>query len=230
MHLLRQRKAPTTQHSKPFNILCPFVSLSWPVSSNSSGIQWDIADEICVEPHSALLRYLAELLQCFDKVEVASDLTREHEVLYTKLSIQRTRLVLWGMCLEQDHDGAASSYQLWAAKRRELRDMFSSCKVLQDQLLLTTTPDPDRQPSSELPLPYFGASRGIHLFKRTFNAYSKHLTTQTGLQIFMPASSLHLNDVPNPSIFVDRLRRLVDDLYTSLDGLPPVHTTLRWRD
>ncbi|KAL8857580.1 MAG: hypothetical protein Q9178_005908 [Gyalolechia marmorata] len=189
-----------------------------------------MADGIGVKPHRALLRALAESLQCFDQIEVASGLTREHEILYAKLSIQRTRLVLWGMCLHEDHDGAASSYQLWAAKLRELRDMFSSSKVLQDQLRLTTAREPDRQPSSVLPPSYSGASRGIHLFKRTFNAYSKHLTTQTGLQISMQPSILHLDDVPKSSIFVDGLRRLVDDLYISLDGLPPVHLTLRWRD
>ncbi|KAL8688121.1 MAG: hypothetical protein Q9224_004968 [Gallowayella concinna] len=172
---------------------------------------------------------LAETLQYFELVEVVSGLTREYEILYTKLSVQRTRLVLWGK-FENIGYGGTSSSRAQIAKLLALRNIFSDQMTLLDQSGLSTDQNLGIQHAQQSPSPQNSGSRGIQLFKRSFNTYLRQLGAPTGVAVSSHLSGVHVGNKAHFSTFVTALEGLLDDLFAPEDDRPAMHTTLRWRD
>ncbi|KAL8748577.1 MAG: hypothetical protein Q9184_007207, partial [Pyrenodesmia sp. 2 TL-2023] len=172
---------------------------------------------------NALLRLLAEILQCFDKLEILSGFSDADEIVYAKFSVQRTRLVLWGSSLRNEDRRDEPSPM---GKVTALYDVASVREPYTERYGLRPLLEPESQNSMQVR----SGSRGFELFKRTFNAYTRRLIERIGNAKFAEHPKLYVTDVSRFMTFIQNLEQCLDDLYTPKNGEVSIEKTLRWRD
>lgn len=180
-------------------------------------------------PSSTMLPLLVETLQCFDRLEVIPGFSHEHEVAYTKFSVQRMRLVLWGSCLGVDNPKHEPSSTERLTKMCTVRKVASIRESDLGQYGLRPLPEPSLQPSMPLSYQSNPGSRGFDLFKRAFNAYMRRLSGHIDNAKSAQYSKLCVTDVACFSDFVNDLEQCLDDLYGPSNNEKAIQDTLRWR-
>lgn len=174
---------------------------------------------------NALLRLLVETLQCLDRLETPSGFSKEHEVVYAKFSVQRTRLVLWGSCLGNEGLRDERSPNEEVTKLQALYNVASVSEPITERYGLRQLLEPETQNSIQR-----SCSRGFELFRGTFNTYTRRLSEQIGNAKAAEYPKLCVIDVPRFLILIKDLEQCIDDLYTQRNGEESIERTVRWRD
>ncbi|KAL8990185.1 MAG: hypothetical protein Q9177_001103 [Variospora cf. flavescens] len=177
-----------------------------------------------------LLQLLAETLQSFEGIEILMGFTQEHEVAYAKFSVQRTRLVLWGLCMDNQKAQDDSSATEQAAKMRALYDVIHVSKSSTELYGLRISWESTSQTSRQSPYRASARSRGFELFKRPFETYTRRLSGRIGRAMSVQGRRLCVTDLSLFSIFVKDLERCLDDLYGPTHNKRNIQNTRRWRD
>ncbi|KAL8970634.1 MAG: hypothetical protein Q9197_003715 [Variospora fuerteventurae] len=177
-----------------------------------------------------LLQLLAETLRSFEGIEILMGFTQEHEVAYAKFSVQRTRLVLWGLCMDNQKAQDDSSVTEQAAKMRALYDVSHASKSSTELYGLRISSESTSQTSRQSPYRASARSRGFELFKRTFDTYTRRLSGRIGCAMSVQSRRLCVTDLSLFSTFVKDLERCLDDLYGPTHNERNIQNTRRWRD
>ncbi|KAL8653564.1 MAG: hypothetical protein Q9210_002018 [Variospora velana] len=157
-----------------------------------------------------------------DDLDILLSFTQEHEVAYAKFSVQRTRLVLWGLCLDNQNPQNESSAIEQATKIRTLYNVTHASKSSTELYGLRISSESTSQTSRQSPHRTTARSRGFELFKRTFDTYTRRLSGQIGCATSLQDRRLFVTDLSLFSTFVKTSNAALMDQETT-NGIFKTH-------
>ncbi|KAL8712156.1 MAG: hypothetical protein Q9220_003590 [cf. Caloplaca sp. 1 TL-2023] len=170
---------------------------------------------------------LKEALLCFHQIQPSpAHLTKDYEILYTKLSVQRIHLVLWGkyLAIGQVKDVKVPPDAINCLN--EICSLFSSAWASPDVYGLRRKYPPPQGGFDNMSQ-HDVSSRGPKLFEKIYVQYLRQLGAQPDLALHGGNNAQYVFDTSGFAAFCVSLDHLTDALYASA-GLKTPMEHISW--